>query len=190
MAKTLYLLRHCLIPENELGINGSRTDSSLSENGWETAKKLITSLSKQNYDLIIVSPLRRTSETLQPYLDSLKQPPIVLTDPLTIERDLGEFTNTKAGNGKISADQAAQAKSWTEWQPKGGESTVEVGVRAEKFLKKIQRRKEKSILICGHQNFLRCLELIIRDAPIDDEHFYSESPPRLKSGEIRVYELK
>lgn len=180
MTKTLYFLRHCAIPENELGINGSRTDSPLSENGTKAAKELVIPLSENNYDLIIVSPLQRTMQTIQPYLDSLKQKPTILTDPLTIERDLGEFTNTRSGDGKIPADQKAQGKSKTEWQPKGGESTVMVGIRAQQFLKELQGRTEKSVLVCGHQNFLRCLELIIFGESIDDKHFYSENPPRLK----------
>lgn len=189
VTKTLYFLRHASIPENELGINGSRTDSPLSEKGIKEAKELVTALSKHNYDLIIVSPLRRTRQTIQPYFDSLKQRPTALVDQLTIERDLGDFTNTRSGDGKIPADISAQGKDKTAWQPKGGESTVQVGYRAQQFLEEIKKRKEKSVLICAHQNFLRCLELIIRGEPIDDEHFFSESPPRLKPGEIRVYSL-
>lgn len=190
MIRTLYFLRHCTILENELGINGSRTDSTLSENGIKAAVDLIPTISAHNYDLVIVSPLQRTSQTLQPYLKSLKQPPPILVEPLTIERDLGEFTNTRDGDGKIPTDVTAQGKGRTGWQPKGGESTVEVGVRARKFLKEIQGRPEKSILICGHQNFLRCLELLIRGETIDDDHFYSESLPRLKPGEMRAITLE
>jgi len=188
MSKAIYLLRHCAIPENELGINGSRTDSSLSENGNRAAIELIPLLSSHNYDLIIVSPLKRTIQSIQPYLDSLINPPKVEIEPLTVERDLGVFTNTKAG-GPIPEDIKKQGIGSVRWQPENGESTVQVGERAEKFLLKLRQRPETSILICGHQNFLRCLELLINQKPIDDEHYMSDNPPRLNNNEIRKIDL-
>lgn len=187
--KRLYLLRHCSTTGSENGINGSRTDTLLSEKGLAAALELVEKLSVRNYDLIIVSPLQRTSQTIQPYLEALEvRPPIVIED-LTIERDLGELTNTRVGDGKVAASREASGKSKTEWVPPGGESCVQVYGRAQKFLEKIRGRSEKNILICGHQNFLRCFELAILGQSIDDEHFYSESPSRLELGEVREYAI-
>lgn len=190
MTKTLFLLRHCVTTDSEKGINGSQTDTPLSASGLQEAKELIPKLSQQNYDLIIVSSLRRTIQSVTPYLDALDRKPQVVVEPLTIERSLGSLTNTFVGDGKIAADMLASGKSKIEWAPPDGESSVQVYQRARKFLKKIEQKKEKNILICGHQNFLRCVELILRSEPIDDEHFYSELPPRLKPGEMREYTLR
>jgi broad specificity phosphatase PhoE len=110
-------------------------------------------------------------------------------EPLTIERNLGSLTNTIQGDGKITTSITTSGKSKVEWVPPEGESTIQVYQRALVFLNKIKQRSEKNILICGHQNFLRCLELAIRDGPIDDEHFYSETPRRLNLGEVREYKL-
>jgi broad specificity phosphatase PhoE len=189
MAKTIYLIRHCHTTDNELGINASRTDTALSENGLLEAERLVSQLSMYKFDLIVVSPLKRTIQTIKPFLDTLNGKPTVIVEPLTTERDLGIFTNTKIGDGKILADQAANGKSRTEWKPPGGESCAQVYLRAQQFFDKIRNRPEEHILICGHQNFLRCLELIVLEKPIDDEYFYSPNPARLKNGEIRQYKL-
>ncbi len=187
MNKTLFLLRHCSTRDSELGINGSQTDTPLSEKGARDAKSLISTLSKYNYDLIIVSPLKRTRQSIQPYLDTLKIQPSIIIEPLSIERSLGDLTNTIQGDGKIPESMAASGKTKTEWVPPGGESTVDVFKRAQLVLEKIKSLSEKNILICGHQNFLRCLELALLEKEIDDENFYSDSPSRLEPGEIRKY---
>jgi len=189
MTKKIYLLRHCITTDSEKGINGSRTDTPLSENGLLAAKELVSQLLAYKFDLIIVSPLQRTIQTIQPYMDALDKKLPILSEPLTLERDLGIFTNTISGDGKIPVDQKASGKSKTEWQPKWGESCVQVYQRAQEFLRKIKLRPEKSILVCGHQNFLRCLELSLLNQPVDDKHFYSDTPPRLNYGEIREFQL-
>jgi len=189
MTQTLYLLRHSHTADSEQGINGSRTDTPLSPGGWGLARSLVSKLAEHNYDLIIVSPLQRTRQTIEPYLQTLKDQPPVIVDPLTLERELGIFTNTVIGDGKIPADQKKWGGERTAWLPEGGESTVMVSQRARKFLEQLRQRPERSILICGHQNFLRCLELLIRNEPVDDEHYYSSDPPILDLGVLREYVL-
>lgn len=187
--KTIYILRHCSTADSEKGINGSQTDTPLSDLGLLQAKQSISKISQYNYDLIFISPLQRTKQTIEPYLDTLKVQPEIIIEPLTIERDLGVLTNTITGDGKVPASMAASGKTKVEWIPEGGESTVMVYKRAKEFLEKLKSRNEQNILVCSHQNFLRCLELILTDQPIDDEHFYNENPPRLEPGEIRKYEF-
>lgn len=187
MIKIVYLLRHCSTRDTELGINGSRTDTPLSEKGLTEARSLIPIIAKFNYDLIIVSPLSRTKQTVKPYLDTFKKPPKITIEPLTIERDLGSLTNTVQGDGKIPENMTASGKTKTEWTPPNGESTVDVYKRAQQFFAKIKSYSENNILICGHQNFLRCLELTIIKKKINDDNFYSDNPARLKPGEIRRY---
>ena len=189
MNKTVYLLRHTSTKDNEQGINGSRTDTSLSEKGMLQAKNIVHSLLKYKFDLIFVSPLVRTYETIKPYLASLDKPPLVVTEPLTIERDLGIFTNTAQGDGFIPNDIEAQGVGKVEWKPKNGESTKDVEKRAIKFYEVLKDAPAENILICGHQNFLRCLELTILEKEINDENFFGENPPRLDNGEIRKYEV-
>ena len=189
MTKTLYLLRHCSTKDSELGINGSRTDTPLSEKGLLQARELANILLNYQFDLLIVSPLQRTLQTIEPYLNTLKEKPEVVVDPLTLERDLGLLTNSVNSDGKIPESIVASGKPKTEWIPPDGESTLQVYNRAKKFLEKVKKRQENKILICGHQNFLRCLELVIRKILLSDENFYSGEPPRLEFGELRKYRL-
>ena len=189
MSKTIYLIRHCITKDSELGINGSLTDTPLSENGLIQARSLIPTLSKFNYDLIIISPLQRTKQTIQPYVDSLKLSPEIVVEVLTLERDLGLLTNSVNDDGQIPASILASGKTKTEWVPPQGESTIQVYLRAKRFLNSLKKRQKSHILICGHQNFLRCLEMAIKDIPINDDSFFSDSPPRMEFGELRVYQL-
>jgi len=185
----LYLLRHALIPENENGINGSWTDSALSEKGEAQARDLTGVLSRNTYDLFIVSPLQRTQQTIQPYLDTLGNPE-VLVDELVIERNLGDLTNTIKGDGKIEKSIRESGLNKIEWRPSSGESIVDVYGRAKTFFEKIKKQyPNKTLLICSHRNFLRCLELVVLHKSIED--FYIEEPPMpaiIKNVELREYE--
>jgi broad specificity phosphatase PhoE len=180
----LFILRHFPTADNELGINGSQTDTPLSKSGEEQAIKSLEKLSENTYDLFIVSTLQRTLQTIQPYLDTLDNPEII-REPLTIERDLGLLTNSRAGDGKIKKHREEQGTDRISWKPPGGESILDVYERAKIFLTKINKLEAGTILICGHQNFLRCFEMILLNRPIED--FYSSDPPRLENGEIRLY---
>jgi broad specificity phosphatase PhoE len=187
--KKLILLRHCQTVDSDIHLNGSIRDAALSKTGEETAEQLVIELSKYKFDLIYVSPLKRTLETITPYVESLSHKPLILVEPLTIERNLGIFTGTMEGNADIGASIKASGVSKTAWIPPNGESTLEVSKRAKKFLEMIKARSEKTILICGHQNFLRCLELLLKGEQIDDKHYYSDSPARLTFGEIREIDI-
>ncbi len=187
--RTIYLLRHCSTKDNELGINGSRTDTSLSETGLHCATSLITTLSSQVFGLIFVSPLKRTIQTIQPYLESLKTKPPLIIESLITERELGLLTNSKSSEGKVAASITESGKSKVEWIPPGGESIRNVYERAELFLKRIKDRNENDMLICSHQIFLRSIELILSNKSLNDENFYSSSSSLMKLGEIRKYRV-
>lgn len=170
-----------------MGINASRTDSSLSRSGQIKARELIPILSQYYYDIFIISPLKRTKETLEPYLHTLKNP-VVISNELTTERDLGELTHTTREQFKQYIEKYNITNRIT-WQPPQGESVLEVYKRAEQFLKQVKENyPNKNVLICGHQNFLRCLELLILRRPT--EEFYSYKPERLAPGELRTYQIQ
>ena len=180
----IYYLRNTLTTDNEQGINASQTDSPLSDEGKKQATDLIEILAKKTYDLFIVSPLQRSINTIKPYLDTLDNPKIIV-EPLITERDLGLLTNSKVNDGQIAKHQKESKMDKVSWMPPQGESIKDVYLRAEKFYDKLFRYKCNSFLICGHQNFLRCLEFVILDKPIED--YYSDNPPCLVNGELRSY---
>jgi broad specificity phosphatase PhoE len=182
----IYILRHLATTDNEQGINGAQTDTPLSEKGKLRAKELVPELSENTYDAFIVSPLQRTLQTIQPYLDTLDNPKIII-EPLTIERDLGTLTNSRDGDGLIETHRKEQGLDNISWTPPEGESIHHVYARARKFLENLKRLQYDSVLVSGHQNFLRCFEMLLLGRPAED--FYIEEPPLLKNGERRVYEI-
>lgn len=177
----IFLLRHTESMGNERRIADSVIDTELSEKGIKDAKKLISALSKNNYDIFITSPLRRTLETLGPFLSTLNNPKVI-KDPLTTERNLGEFTGSPIGTfAKYCQDNSLDRISF---RPAKGESVADVYERAKEFLPNIKENyHDKSILICGHAIFLHCLELLLRDIPLSD--FYSFET--IGNGELKEF---
>lgn len=183
----IYLLRHARTRDNELGINGGRTDSPLSDAGWEEARALAPTLAQHRYDLIVVSPLRRTRETIEPYLETVSPRPPIIADERTIERDMGDLTGSFTGDGTVARHRAAQGTDKISWKPPHGESTREVAVRAKSFFEWLcAEQAPESVLVVGHQNFLRNLELIILGKPV--EAYHDEPPALLKNGELREFD--
>lgn len=181
----IYILRHLQTTDNEQGINGAQTDTPLSEAGEEKAKHLVEMLSENKYDAFIVSPLQRTLQTIKPYLDTI-QDPVVMIEPLTIERDLGKLTNSRDGDGLIEKSREEQGLDAVDWTPSEGESINHVYDRAGKFLENLSRLSYETVLISGHQNFLRCLEMQLLNRAAKD--FYINEPALLTNGEMRLYE--
>lgn len=181
----IFLLRHAQTLDNLSGINGARTNSPLTDEGKKQTKQLIPQLKKNKYDVIFVSPAHRTLETVQPYIDSLKKfKPEIISSNLIHERDLGELTGTPKGAINKYKEENNIKEDKIVWRPPKGESILDVTERAKEFLKLLKEKySNKSVLICGHQNFLRCLELLLlKKSPYE---FYSDNPPKLKNGELR-----
>jgi len=183
----LLILRHAHSSGNELKLIDSsshKLDFGLSAKGKRQSEELIPLLGKYKIDTFIVSPLKRSLETLKPYLGTMPNPK-VLVNELTLERDAGEFT----GKGLDAIREYCEKNKITDrvsFKPKGGESILEVHERAKKFLSFLKGRfKDESILICGHKNFLTCLEILLKNKDIHD--FYSIR--ELGNGEIREFLL-
>lgn len=179
----LFLLRHAESLGNKKRIAASVMDFGLSEKGKKDAKELVATLSNNSYDFFIVSPLKRTLQTVQPFLATLTEPRVV-TEPLTIERDLGVFTGTP--NGTFTKHCKKNGLDRISYRPQNGESIADVYERAKKLLVLIaEKYKGKSILMCGHEVFLHCLELLLTNEPV--ENFYLRKP--LANGEIAEFEI-
>jgi len=181
----IFLLRHTQTSDSASHVNGSRRDLHLSVNGIQQANDLIPSLEKNLYDMIFVSPLARSYETVEPYIKKAKFKHPILKDELLNERDLGIYTGTK--EGIVAAEMSKGGQQKVEWIPKGGESTRMVYERAQLFYQKLKKISVDSVLVCAHQNILRCLELIIMNLPLTDDNYYNYVPPRLDYGEIREF---
>jgi len=185
----LYVLRHAesLGNEADLADNNSLDipdTNGLSELGKQQAEDAVNELEKHHYDIVIVSPLRRTRETVGPYLERNKVD--VIVSGLTAERNAGVF----AGKPKRSVKEycAANGLDKVSFRPEGGESILDVYERAKLFRDYLENVfKDESILLCSHINFIKCLDFLIRSEDI--RKFYDSPSMGLKNAELREYDL-
>lgn len=179
----IYLIRHAETDSNKGNRADSQIDSKLTKKGMIEARGLISRLQKIDADIFIVSPLKRTILTLKPYLNTLQKPMIVVSE-LTAERDLGDFTGTPVGSFQDYCDKNNKSKIF--YRPKNGESIDDTYERAKMFYSYLKKEyNDKNILVCGHKNFLMCMETLLRNLKIKD--CYHLSP--LKNVEIREFDF-
>lgn len=179
----IYLLRHAKSIGNERKILDSCMDLGLSKKGFKEAQELVPILKKNKFDVFIVSQLKRTIQTIKPYLNTLSNPKVVIND-LTLEREGGEFTGGPQSGIRDYCDKNNLNK--VTFRPPKGESISDVYKRAKKFVKFLNDNyNNESILICGHKNFLLTLEVAITDKPIKDYYSYEA----LDNNEIREFSL-
>jgi len=179
-------MRHLQSTDNEQGIYGAQSDASLSESGMERAEEIAPTVAQNTYDLIIVSPLQRTRQTIEPYIKTLQNPNIIV-EPLIIERGLGVFTGTRREDGLLNEHREQQGLGKVLWKPPQGESIVDVYHRAKKFIEKFRSMKVENVLVVSHQNFIRNFELILQGK--DALEYYADDANLFENGEIRKYIL-
>jgi len=179
----IILLRHAETTSNKAKMADSQADVGLTKKGQKEATLLIPKLSNLKIDISVVSPLKRTLQTLQPFLNTVNNPKII-TSKLTLERNLGDFTRTPKGTFQKYCDDNNYDKVFH--KPQNGESIADTYKRAEEFLAYLKTNfTNKTILVCGHKNFLMCLEIAIRKLNLKD--YYKFNP--LKNVELRNFKL-
>lgn len=182
----LYLLRHAECMSNAMHIMGDhdvlQNDDVLTERGRRQAVKLAAQLGRRRFDAVIVSPLVRTRETVEPYLEKEKARATV--SKLTIERSTGVFEGQHLN--AIRDYCRAHGLDLLSFRPKRGESLLDVYARAKRFLAYIERRyRGKSVLVVSHAMFLRCLEIAITKRDMRD--FYRIKG--FRNAELKEYKL-
>jgi len=179
----IYLLRHAESTSNKSNFADSQTDSILSLEGQEDANRIKIELQKIQPEIFFVSPLKRTRQTVQPFLDTLNNPIIIESD-LLLERNLGTFTGTPMNTFQKYCEDNHLDKVST--RPPNGESLMDVCVRTSIFLKEIKSKyTNKKILICGSKNNLMCLQIEIEGKNIADYYSFES----FKTGELRGFDL-
>lgn len=180
----IYLLRHSESTSNKALLADSQIDAELSDQGQENTLRLVEILKKINPDVFFVSSLKRTLKTIQPFLDTLKEP-TVIESPLLIERNLGVFTGSKLGTFKKYCEENNLNR--VTFRPEKGESVLDTYNRAVNFYAEIKGNfSDKKVLICSSMVVLMCLEIITKGKEIMDYYQF----PRFEPGELREFETK
>lgn len=165
--KHLYFIRHGQSETNVTGIWGGRTDTPLTQEGHEQAKRAAEKIRKQglNFDIIVSSPLQRAHHTAQ-YIASATGYPherIVLHDGL-VERDFGVL------DGTINPE-ASKAYFLDEAhldQYEGAERLVDMQWRAQQMVNYLHTLPQDTVLVVAHGSFGRALRRAIDKSPLQE----------------------
>lgn len=90
MPTTLHLIRHAEVEARYQGVFGGTIDMDISPRGHEQAATLARFLTKQSFDAIYASPMKRVQQTLAPVLKQKRPVPVIL--PKLHEVNFGDWT--------------------------------------------------------------------------------------------------
>ncbi len=159
LSKTIYLIRHGQTDFNKKGIvQGSRVDSDLNDEGRMQAKLFFEKYKNIPFDKIYTSKLKRTSQSVQGFIDKGIPTESLLglneiswgdQDGVASNADMHEYYNFVANEW---------ATGNLDLQIGGGESPNQVAQRQKQAIETIfGNENEKTILICMHGRALRIL---------------------------------
>lgn len=177
MDKVIYCIRHGQTDYNKNGIvQGSGVDSDLNEIGQLQAQQFHSFYNNQiDFDLIIHSTLKRTRQTISPWL---------LSDiPTLSDERINEMSWGDAEGQKGTAESVVLYKSIVDQWSQGnldvginnGETAADLRRRMISFVQDLKSRTEKSILLCSHGRAMRGLICALLDQPFSNMESYNIS---------------
>ena len=144
----VYLLRH---GETEWSLNGRHTgvtDIPLTENGRKLARQLQPILTREKFVMVLTSPLQRARDTCE--LAGLGT--LASVDRDLVEWNYGEYEG-------LTTDQIRQTRpDWSVFRDgcPGGESPLQVSVRADRIVSRV-RTVDGNVALFSHGHILRVL---------------------------------
>ncbi len=166
--KKLYLLRHGQTEYNKQGIvQGRGVDSSLNDIGRKQAQKFFQRYHDLPLDWIYISGLKRTKETVAPFLES--------GIPFTKFDGLDEIHwGSKEGKPFSPEDHEHYRETTMQWQNGnthipiiGGESPQQVQYRQQPVLEHLLKQTDQqNIMICMHGRAMRIFLCLLLRYPL------------------------
>lgn len=176
--KVIYLIRHGQTDYNKRGIvQGSGVDTSLNETGLLQAEAFFQTYQYVHFDRIYTSALKRTQETVAPFLR------IYSADKMEILPELNEINwgkmegqlPTAASNEEFNSMLAIWRSGQLNTAVEGGETPLEMQERQKRGLEILMGKKDESnILLCMHGRAMRGFICLLTGTPLhqmdDFEH--------------------
>ncbi len=174
--REIHILRHGQTDYNKKGVvQGRGLNSSLNDEGILQAEAFFQKYSNQGYDAIYMSTLKRTHETLAPFINNGYSP--------TIHAGLDEF------NWGIYEGTSFESfldtytfllESWNNGflneKPEKGESPLEVAARQQEAIHHIyQQTDAKKILVCMHGRAMRLILCQLLGVPMSQMDTFKHS---------------
>lgn len=165
MDKFIYFIRHGQTEYNRMRIvQGSGIDSDLNDVGKIQARQFYQYYKDRiEFDLVIHSALRRTHQTVLPFIDSGLPS---LRDERINEISWGD-SEGKEGSPELIQNYKETIEAWQrddlDASLPNGESARKLHQRLNHFITDLRKRPEENILICTHGRALRCIMCIIKE---------------------------
>lgn len=185
----LVLVRHGESEWNAKGIWTGLTDAGLTEKGREEAKIAAEAIKDIKFQLAYITPLRRSSETLEEMerVFGTKLPRI--NSPALTERDYGDYTGKNKWEVKkqLGDEEFLKLRRSWDYPVPHGESLKDVYARAIPYYQEYilpELKQGKNILVSAHGNSLRALVKFLDNIP-DSKIAELEIP----TGQVLVYSV-
>jgi valyl-tRNA synthetase len=162
----LILVRHGQTDWNKNGIMQGQKDIPLNGNGKKSAAKLAKKIEEEKFDLIITSPLKRTSETAK-LLNAYNVP--MIEDDRLKERHYGKFEGLKTDeilkiHPEIKTLDVNGLQYWIEVPT--AETYEDVKKRVIDFLADIKKKYHgKKVLVVSHGDTLDMFYAVLNNLP-------------------------
>jgi broad specificity phosphatase PhoE len=172
--KTLYFVRHGESQANAAGITaGGGLDVELTRHGIDQAIKTAQTLKDKGVQLIVSSPQKRAYHTAYIIAKEIGYPPEkILTNPLFVERQLGDMTGKPHDEVQLYFDIGAA--------PPGGESTQALRDRIVSGLAWLKSLPADKIVLVSHGGPGRVIRSIYRN----EQHNSINSLGRMGTAEV------
>lgn len=186
----LILVRHTESEWNKKGLWTGLTDISLSQKGFEDAKKVSILLKNFSINVAYTSPLLRAKQTLDVIKQNLGLTNLpIIEDKALNERDYGIYTgkNKWEIEKSVGEEMFLKIRRSFDYEIPNGESLRDVCNRVVPYYQNeiLPRLKSgKNILIVAHGNSLRALVKYLEN--ISDEDI---EKLEIATGEIYVYSI-
>ena len=150
----LIIVRHGETEANTRGIIAGQSDTGLTEQGREQARRLGMRFMRDDIELIMSSDLRRARETTVEIMRYVNAP--TQYKPCLRERSWGELEGLPVNAFSQAAE--ASGQPYHEYKPPGGESLLDLRERTRDFLNALEGAGHKgSVLISGHHSVNKML---------------------------------
>jgi broad specificity phosphatase PhoE len=159
-----FLVRHGATEWSETGQHTGRTDIPLTDDGREQAKRLGARLAREQFALVLVSPLVRARETarLAGFGDGAE------VDADLAEWDYGDY------DGRTAAEIRQERPGWTPWLGgfPGGETLDGVAARADRVVARV-RAADGDVALFAHGHILRVIAARwLEQPPLEASRYY------------------
>jgi probable phosphoglycerate mutase len=191
--KTLYLIRHGQTDYNLNGIiQGSGVDSDLNKTGIKQANLFYQRYRDHQFDLILTSQLKRTVQSVQPFLQS-GYPHEAWKELNEINWGYFEGLETTPEYQKIYRE---VVRGWQDGHlhtsVRGGETPLEMWERQERAFNKILSLDQENLLICMHGRAMRSFLCLLTGIPLkkmDEFEHTNLCLYRLEQADIKRFEI-